>query len=373
MRILIIVILFVSTFTVEAQDSLLSEELSNLYKPSGLDFFERPNHLPPLNQDTTNACWSFATTSFLESEMARLGRQPVKLSVMFPVYYAFVEKARHFVQTKGASRFAAGDLFTGVTEIVKKYGMVPQSVYRGQIHERKTYNHRTLEAALYEFMDKIKTVKLWNEDAVIAGVKHILNRHLGPPPQKFQFKGQTYTPYTFRDEVMNLPWNEYLMVTSFQYDDYYTFTEFKVPDNWADRTDYFNLPLDVFYKSLKRALGEGYTAAFDADIGEPGHYDKADAAFIPSFDIPAHRIDAAAREFRYENGSTTDDHLMHMLAYRENNGEDWFLVKDSWRSAWEGKHPGFYFFHGSYVKLKVLAYLVHRDAVPEISSRLKMQ
>ena len=61
---------------------------------------------------------------------------------------------------------------------------------------------------------------------------------------------------------------------------------------------------------------------------------------------------------------------MHFLGYYRSHGQDWFLVKDSWRDAWQGKHPGYFFDHGDYVRLKVLAFLVNKEAIPEIVKKL---
>ena len=91
--------------------------------------FKPVPHLPCLSQGNTLICWSFATCSFIESEMARLQETPVRLSVIYPVYCQFLEKARYFVQTKGASRFDPGDLFTGVPEVCRKYGALPSEAY----------------------------------------------------------------------------------------------------------------------------------------------------------------------------------------------------------------------------------------------------
>ena len=99
---------------------------------------------------------------------------------------------------------------------------------------------------------------------------------------------------------------------------------------------------------------------------------EEDAVFLPEFDLPGKYINQAAREFRFKNGSTTDDHLMHALAYKKVSGQDWFLVKDSWRTAWLGSAKGYYYFQGDYLKLKMLAFLVHKDALPDIAKRAGM-
>ncbi len=80
---------------------------------------------------------------------------------------------------------------------------------------------------------------------------------------------------------------------------------------------------------------------------------------------------AAARAFRFGSGSTTDDHDLHVVGITTRAGRDWFLVKDSWSSSWNNDHPGYCFFHEDYVKLKTLAFLVHRDAVRELLARAR--
>jgi len=102
-------------------------------------------HFAPVNQDTTNACWSYSTLSFIESELQRLNGQSVKLAEMFPVYSGFIEKSKRFAETRGQSRFEPGDLFTTAMEIVQTYGILPEDAYRGQVVQRPTRNHNDME------------------------------------------------------------------------------------------------------------------------------------------------------------------------------------------------------------------------------------
>ncbi|TPV94231.1 MAG: hypothetical protein B7733_16340 [Myxococcales bacterium FL481] len=51
-----------------------------------------------------------------------------------------------------------------------------------------------------------------------------------------------------------------------------------------------------------------------------------------------------------------------MLGYQQRGEHDWYLVKDSGSKAFDGQHQGYYFYRGDWVKLKVLAFTVHRDA-----------
>lgn len=368
-----ILILLVNFAAAQTLEESAKAYLTKLSKPHSIEHFCPVKHLPPLNQDTTSACWSFATCSFIESEMQRLGREPVRLAMMHPFFHVYVEKAREFIRTKGVSRFAAGDLFSGVIEMVKQYGIVPFEVYPGREPGQNVFDHNEMDAELEQLMSDVKALQLWDEELVLQKARQILYKHLGVPPQLFEYKGKIFTPQSFAKEVVDLKWDDYLLVTSFEYAPFYQFVELKVPDNWKHFNNYYNVPLDVFYKSLRQALKNGYSAVFDADNNEPGRLHSEDVCIVPPFDIAAKNIDQHARELRFNDGSTTDDHLLHFIGFREIKGQDWFLVKDSWRTAWIGQHKGYYFFHGDYVKLKVLAYLVHKDGVPEIARRIKQQ
>ncbi len=249
--------------------------------------------------------------------------------------------------------------------------LFPMKFIRGMSVPAKPLITGSWKKSLAGSQKKIKTLKLWDEELVIAKVKQILNTHLGMPPKTFTYKGKNYTPKSFAQKDVRLPWDNYLTITSFKYAPFYTFIKLNVLDNWAQRKTFFNVPLDVFYKNLKQAVQNGYSVAFDSDTGEPGRIGREDAVFVPEYDIPGKYINQQARELRFKNGSTTDDHLMHILAYKEINGNDWFLVKDSWRTAWDGSAKGYYYFHGDYLKLKALAYLIHKDAIPEIAKRVE--
>ena len=348
----------------------LEQALHLLPHPQSVSDFSPIPHLSSMNQDSTLACWSFATSSFIESEMKRLGREPVRLSVMFPVYYVFVEKARRFVQSHGISRFSPGDLFSGVLDIMQQYGSVPAEAYEGIKSAQTMYNHNALYAELDSVMNRVKLIGDWKEEPILAEVTALLNARLGVPPQKFSYKGKEYSPKTFAADIVRLPLDKYLMVTSFQSAPFNEFTELKVPDNWKQNNRYFNVPLDVFYRSLRDAVMRGFSAAIDMDNSEASYRITKQYAFVPIFEVPKDSITQRTRELQFQSGATSDDHLMHLIAYQAWGMQDWFLAKDSWRTAWEGANHGYFFFHESYIKLKVLAYLVHREGIPEITALL---
>ncbi len=361
MKPFLLIFILTATLTAQKAPGWAAEEAANIAMPVPETFGSLP-HLSPFNQDTTSSCWSFSTLSFLETEMARQGVEPVRLAVMYPVYWGFVEKAARYIETRGVSRFAPGDLFTGVLKTVEKYGIVPQQVYHGQ-NRPGVYNHDALYAALDKYLAEIRKIRNWDKEEGVEKITEILDHYLGRPPAEFEFKGRHYTPKSFLEEYCRIRPEDYRMYTSFSYAPFGGEVLLDVPDNWARIAEYRNLPLEEFYGNLIKALRAGFSAAIDADVSEPGRVPARDICFIPSFDLPGQAIGQRAREFRFENGSTTDDHLMHIVAYSRYEDADWFLVKDSWRNAWDGNHKGYYMMRGDYVKMKVLAYVVHKDAL----------
>jgi len=138
--------------------------------------------------------------------------------------------------------------------------------------------------------------------------------------------------------------------------------EYEVPDNWWHSQDYYNVPLDTFMKILRNALSHGISVALGGDVSEPGKNAEKKVFMIPTFDIPASFIDDNARQFRFGNGTTTDDHGIHLIGYRDMNGRGWYLIKDSGSSSFNAEPKGYYFLTEDYVKLKMMDFMVHKDA-----------
>lgn len=347
----------------------LRAELDQLPHPRSVADFQAAPCLSHVNQNKTSFCWSFATCSFLEAEMARRQLPPVRLSPMYAAYCQYVEKARRFVQTRGESRVSPGDTFWGVFDACAQYGAMPSAVYE-KLPDNPPFDHTRLYAELGRCLQEVKLRGQWNEARVLARIRKILNRHLGKPPETFAHNGKTYTPRSFLAEVVRLPWSEYISVVSQESAPFNAFTELKVPDNWRHHTNFFNVPLPVFYEAFRGALRGGFTVAVEIDTSEPSYETLVRHCFIPSFDLPARELTQAARETRLQNGATGDDHAIHIIGWSEPGGEDWFLAKDSGKEAWRDGNQGIVFLHGAYVKLKVLAFIVHRDGVPPVKALL---
>ncbi|MGE5402806.1 MAG: C1 family peptidase, partial [Ignavibacteriales bacterium] len=206
----------------------------------------------------------------------------------------------------------------------------------------------------------------WNEEKVISTIKSIMDHYLGKPPVKVMTEAGEITPQQYFEKVVRLNMDDYVDVISLMEAPYYKKMEYNVPDNWWHDSDYYNVPLNEYMNLLKNAVRKGYTITIGGDVSEPGYDPKAEVAMVPTFDIPSEYIDENARQMRFNNQSTTDDHGIHLVGYMEKNGKDWYLIKDSGAGAQSAKNPGYYFYHEDYVKLKMIDFMVHKDAVKDI-------
>lgn len=348
----------------------LSLDINQISRPANIYEFIRHDCLPPVEQGNTGTCWSFAATSLLESELRRMGRPMVKLSEMFTVYWEYVEKARRFIREKGNSFLGQGSEPDLALERIKQYGIVRHSDYAGLATGLKSHDHSRLFKEYTDYLQSLKLKASWDEKRALDGVRAILDKHLGPPPEQIVVDGISMSPLDFLNKILGLNPSDYKSFISFLYLPFYAQGEFKVPDNWARKSNYYNLPLHEFYIMLLRALRRGYTATLSVDFTEPGYRGDADMAIIPTFDIPRNFIDQFSRELRFVNQTTTDDHAVHCIGYKEDlPGETWFLVKDSWENAFIGTNKGYFFYRDDYLKLKCLMFMVHKDAIKEIMGK----
>ena len=65
---------------------------------------------PVKNQASTGTCWCFATTSFIESELIRMGKGEFDLSEMFIVRYNYVNRMRDNYLRRGEGNLSQGKI-----------------------------------------------------------------------------------------------------------------------------------------------------------------------------------------------------------------------------------------------------------------------
>ena len=346
-------------------------DLGDLVKPTGPEAFtSRIWHFPPTPQYKTGTCWSFGSTSFLESEIKRMHDREIKLSEMWTAYWEFVNKARGFIASRGESFLGHGSQSAALLRVLGERGVVPRSAYEGVVGDDPRFNHDLMFEHIQSLLDWCKAHNFWDEDVVIAMVRELLDATMGRPPEMVVWQDRELTPQEFLSEVCGIEPDDYVSLISTMRVPFWSRGEYAVPDNWWHDASYVNLPLDDWFDVIVRTIASGNSAVFGGDVSEPGINGFEDVAVIPTFDIPVAYIDQSARELRFDNGSTTDDHLVHLVGHVKLDGHDWFLIKDSGRSSRHGSHEGYYFYRDDYVRLKTLMFTVHKDVVRDILERV---
>lgn len=330
--------------------------------------------LPVISQDITGTCWSFSTSSFLESEIIRLTGRQIDLSEMFQARTTYLAKAENYVMRQGKANFSEGALAHDVLNSVSEYGLIPNRFYDGLGDGQTKHNHvemvAVLEAMLKTYVENPakKLSPNWKQ-----AINAVLDIYLGSMPTKFEFEGENYTPKSFTEFTKIRPEN-YITLTSFTHKSYYKSFILNIPDNFSNGSMY-NLPLDEFIANIDNALANGYSLSLDCDVSEATFSGKYGVAFIPEKEediktglaeiITEKNITPEFRQQEFENLSTTDDHLMHIVGkVKDQKGNVYYKVKNSWGS--DGKkvaNGGYVYMSVAYIKLKAISVLVHKDGL----------
>lgn len=327
---------------------------------------------PVESQGETGTCWSFSTSSFLESEIIRMKKGTHNLSEIFVARQVYVRKAENFVGRHGKAQFGEGSLGHDLLNAIDKYGIVPTEVFNGLKLNSEKHNHVELANILEAFLRAViqnkgkKLTPVWM-DAYSA----LLDVYLGAFPKEFEYQGKTYTPKSFA-ESLGIKKENYVTLTSYTHQPFYSNFVLDIPDNW-DNGFFYNINLNELFSTTKQALKNGYTIEWDADVSNEGFSSQEGLAIVPLEDEDPNFVTNEAemevtqinRQENFENYTVTDDHLMHIVGLAKgSNDQDYFIVKNSW-----GDEKGMEGFKGhllvseAYFKMNTISIMLHKAAV----------
>jgi bleomycin hydrolase len=321
-------------------------------------------HLTPHCQGKTNTCWAFSTLSFLESEIIRQTGQSVRLSPMWIVYHAYLEKAKNFWEKHGQARLYGGGLAHDVFWVIERYGIVRHEDFTGRPDPNDAFDHSEMDSVLKFSLEQWVQQPEMTPELIIEKTRRLLNQYLGAPPEVIEMAGEKISPREFAKKHLKIDLTQFVQVTSFLAFPVYEFGKLDLQDNWLGYDQYLNVPLPVFTDLLEAALTQHFSVAIDMDLTEKG-YDKirSCATLSPGW-LATDSLNQATREALFLNASTTDDHLQHIVGFAPKlHGHGWFLIKDSLPSSYFSVSKGYIFMREDYLRMKVLSFLVHRDAI----------
>ena len=362
--------------TLAAVSTLFVSAFAQNGKPEGF-VFTTVDSIPVTSvkdQAQSGTCWSFSSLSFFESELIRKGKGELDLAEMFVVHKTMEDRAQAAVRLHGDIEFAQGGSFYDVVYCWKNYGIVPQEIMPGMLYKSERINHTELTAVATAYVDALaksslkKLSNVWQK-----GFSGIYDAYIGECPEKFTYNGKEYTPKSYA-ESLGLNMDDYISLTSYTHHPFYEQFILEIQDNWRWGLSY-NLPLDEFMEVMHNAIKNGYTFAWGADVSETGfRRDTTSVCVIPQDDklaaakiepsTPEKEITQEMRQEAYDNWETTDDHGMHIFGIaKDQNGKEYFMVKNSWNTT--NGRKGIWFASDAYVAYKTMNILVHKDAIPK--------
>lgn len=348
---------------------------------------------PVKNQAATGTCWCFATTSFMESELLRMGKGTYDLSEMFIVRQKYMNQLQDNYLRRGEGNIGQGSLSHTFMNAYRQVGIVPEEVYTGINYDSDRHNHGEMVRFMHALADVAVKAKQRSPEYDKL-IENLFDTYLGKLPEKFTYKGKEYTPKSFA-ESLGLNMDDYIELTSFTHHPYYVKFDVEVLDNWEHSLMY-NLPLDEMMETVDYALNNGYTVCWDGDVSEKGfsftngvainpevkkvedlsgtdrarfeklgEKERLEEVFKFEHPYPEINVTPEVRQAGFEAFVTTDDHLMHVTGItKDQNGTKYYITKNSWGTD-RNKFGGYLNMSESFVRAKTIYVMVHKDAIPK--------
>ena len=347
------------------------------------------------DQNRSGTCWAYSTLSYFEAEILKATGKTYDLCESFVANKTYMDRATQVIRLHGDCQFSQGGSAYDVLYVLKHYDICPEDAmpFPGSLYGDSLNNFNEFFSLMSPYVDAIaknKATKISNQWK--PGLQGILNAYLGECPANFTFEGKSYTPETFVNSLgINL--DDYVSITSFSHHPFYTQFAVEVQDNWRNPLSW-NLPMEDMMRIIDNAIDKGYTVAWGGDVSEDGFtrkglgyaIDSKKAQSLTGSDmarwlkltrtektslldslgckVPEITPTQERRQERYDNWELTDDHgmLIYGLA-KDQNGKEYYLVKNSWGEA--GDYKGIWYMTKTFVADNTMDYLVNINAIPK--------
>ena len=362
------------------------------------------------DQQSSGRCWLFTGLNVLRAQaMKQHDLAELKLSQNYNFFYDQLEKANLFLQGVVDTRLkpmedqtvewlfrnplSDGGQFTGISDLIEKYGVVPAGV----MPETHSSNNTRSIAALIKTKLREQGLQLRTlprnakakeietlKTSMLKDIYRMLALTLGEPVEKFTWtrtnsKGEVvstkaYTPKSFYEEffgnkltdnyvmLMNVPTREYYKVYSIEYDRH-------VYDgrNWT----YVNLPMEEIKKMGIEALKNDVMMYFSCDVGKFLNA-KRGLLDVNNFDYESlmgttFGMDKRQRVMSFDSGSSHAMTLMAVDLNDEGKSTKW-MVENSWGA--ESGYKGHLIMTDEWFDEYMFRLVVEKRFVPENILRL---
>ena len=143
---------------------------------------------PVKDQASTGTCWCFATASFMESELLRMGKGEYDLSEMFIVRQKYMNQMEDNYLRRGKGNIGEGSLAHTFKNAYKQVGIVPEEAYSGLINGNTDHNHGALCRYFKALVDANIASKK-RTPQYYSLIDNLFDTYLGKLPEKITYKG----------------------------------------------------------------------------------------------------------------------------------------------------------------------------------------
>ncbi|MBR2073441.1 MAG: C1 family peptidase, partial [Alistipes sp.] len=318
---------------------------------------------------SSGRCWLFTGLNVLRAKMIDKYDLPsMEFSQNYNSFYDLLEKSNLFLQAIVDTRslpledrkvdwlmknpIGDGGQFTGVSNLIMKYGVVPKEAMPETYQSNNTSGMlNILRQKLREYALELRELKpaetAARKEAMLSEIYRILAECVGVPPTSFEWtrydkagnvvSKKTYTPKSFYEEyigedlegnyimVMNDPSREYGKVYEIEYDRHVYDGE-----NWV----YLNLPIERIKEMAIASIKDNTAMYFSCDVG------KFSNRSTGVLDINAYDYESLFRttlpmdkKQRIQTYSSLSSHAMTLIAVDidpESGKTKKWMVENSW-------------------------------------------
>ena len=360
--------------------------------------------LPITNQRSSGRCWLFATCNLIrmltyqnwETELD-MKVDNFELSQNYLYFYDKLERyhrsLRYYmdIKTKEDSErymytllqdpMGDGGQWDMAKEIVKKYGIVPKSVYDDSYHSKRSREMNGILVAELK-SDMLKLDKLASED-IESGIKSMMEKvygilvsFLGKPPSNFNWtfksKGKVHTwkdmtPKSFLEKSGFKP-DEWVSVVNDprkenEYNKYY---QVKYLGNVLDQhVGWLNVPMDRLKELAKKSIDNKQPVWFGCDVGANHHRESGVKDLdVFSLDVFLNISKSMTKEERLSTFTSLPNHAMMITGYHsEDDDVKRWKIENSWGD--KSGHKGYLLMTDRWMDEYTYQIVVHKDLLNE--------
>lgn len=341
------------------------------------------------DQKRSGRCWLFTGLNVLRAaaiEKHNLG--DFQFSQNYCFFWDQLEKSNLFLQAVIDTRrkpmsdrevdwlfhhpVSDGGTFTGVANLVTKYGLVPASV----MPETQNSNSTAQMSAQLRTMLRQDGLRLREsrgdlqaeKTQMLKEIYHVLALCLGVPPTEFEWKGKSYTPVQFYNELLGYDLNHgYVMMMNDPALEYGKLYEIQYcrhcydGQNWV----FLNLPTDRIKEMAIASIKGGEAMYFGCDVRK-FYNSKKGVSDLNNYDYESlfgvkRTMNKKERVLTGESGST---HAMTLMAVDIKDGKPvkW-MVENSWGAS--AGYKGHIIMTDEWFDEYMFRLVVNRKFVPE--------